>query len=150
MILFKKINVRLITIFLFSIGVFCILFLSWKTNPNLKELPFIPNWLSDWTDQVRNNRRRTAVPFVGLGLLSGLYLFIIKRTALWFWIYAWLILLIVVCLAEVVQYFLPSRSLDMKDIIWGTTGAAIGLSTSFLIWIIARALKRLKYRNKTR
>ncbi|WP_166521574.1 VanZ family protein [Zobellia amurskyensis] len=135
-------KVKIIITILFIVGVSAILFLSWKTNPNLKELPFIPEWLSDWTDQVRNNRRRTAVPFIGLGLLTGFYLISIKRTTLSFWIYVWAILFIIVCLAEAGQYFLPSRSLDLKDVIWGVIGSTVGLAVTFTGLYAVRLLKK--------
>ncbi|CAM4198170.1 VanZ family protein [Zobellia nedashkovskayae] len=134
---------------LFIVGLFLILFLSWKTNPNLKESAFIPTWLSEWTDQIRNNRRRTAVPFVGLGLLIGLYLVIIKRVRFWVWFYTWGALCIIVIIAEAGQYFLPSRSPDIKDVIWGSIGAIGGLLTSFLGWQITHIIKTISYGHKT-
>ncbi len=126
---------------LFAFGVFLIFFLSWKANPNLKETPFIPEWLSNWADYSHNNQRRTGVPFMGLGLLAGIYFIYSKRTAPVNWIFAWLILGIVVCMAEVGQYFIPARSLDMKDVFWGGLGAGIGLLFPYFAWLLIRMLK---------
>lgn len=127
---------------LFFIGVLLIFFLSWKTDPNLKELPFIPEWLSDWTDSVRNDRRRTGVPFIGLGLLAGMYLMYIRRTKMFYWGLVLCILGFVVIIAEVVQYFLPSRSMDVKDMFWGGIGSAIGLGLPFVVWYIQKSIKK--------
>ena len=127
---------------LFFIGVFMIFFLSWKTDPNLKELPFIPEWLSDWTDNVHNDRRRTGVPFVGLGLLAGMYLIYIQRTKLFYWGLVWIVLGLVVVIAEAVQYFLPSRSMDIKDILWGWVGSLIGLGLPFVVWYVNKIFKK--------
>tara|TARA_R110002167_G_scaffold84156_11_gene228759 strand:+ start:7087 stop:7521 length:435 start_codon:yes stop_codon:yes gene_type:complete len=126
---------------LFAIGVFLIFFLSWKANPNLNETVFIPDWLSDWTDQSRNSRRRTAVPFVGLSILVAVYLISIKKTKLVFWLLAWFCLGIIVTIAEAGQYFLPARRVDIKDIIWGGIGAGIGLCLSFVVWQFFRLFK---------
>jgi glycopeptide antibiotics resistance protein len=46
-----------------------------------------------------------------------------------------------VCIAEVGQYFLPSRSMDIQDVFWGVLGAGIGL---FFVYIVWRSIKVLK------
>ncbi|MDE3741479.1 hypothetical protein [Maribacter polysaccharolyticus] len=127
---------------LFFIGVFLVFFLSWKTDPNLKGTPLIPEWLSDWTDNVHNDRRRTGVPFIGLGLLAGMYLIYIKRTKVFYWGLVWFVLGFVVVIAEAVQYFLPSRSMDLKDIFWGGVGSTIGLGLPFVVWYSIKTFKR--------
>lgn len=139
---------KLTVLVLFAFGIFSILFLSWKADPNLKELLFIPDWLSNWTDQMRNSRRRTAVPFIGLGLLAALYIIYIERTAMVFWFSTWLILVMIACLAEAGQYFLPARSVDIKDIIWGGIGAGIGLLVPYFVWQLVRRFKTIKFDKK--
>ena len=133
---------------LFAFGVFLIFFLSWKTNPNLKETLFIPEWLSSWTDHAGNGKRRTAVPFIGLGLLVGAYMIYRKRTALVFWFFAWLVLVFIVGVAEVGQYFLPARHVDIKDIFWGGIGAWIGLMFAFFAWQLVCILNTIHFGNK--
>lgn len=48
---------------LFVVGVFLIFFLSWKTDPHLKEFALIPEWLANWTDDDQNNQIRTGILF---------------------------------------------------------------------------------------
>ena len=138
---------RFFTLF-FLIGIFLILFLSWKVNPNLKELPFIPEWLSNWTDHRRNVSLRTAIPFLGLGILVGTYINYFRRTVLNTWFFAWLILFGVVLLAEAGQFFLPSRSPDSEDLFWGGIGAAIGLTLTFLTLKLINRIRTIHFGNK--
>jgi len=128
---------------IFVLGVLLIVYLSWKSNPNLKELEFIPDWLSNWTDQDRNNRRRTAVPFVGLGLFTGVQLIFLKQTRLFRWILAWVILALIVCIAEAGQYFFPSRTPDIKDFMWGSAGAGVGLVIPVIAWQSISTIKTI-------
>lgn len=137
-----KNKTNIILAILFLIGAFLILFLSWKVDPNLKETPLIPKWVSDWTDEMRNDRKRTGVPFIGLGILLGGYLVYVRKTSINNWSIAWLILITLVGVAEVGQYFLPSRSPDIEDIIWGGLGAGIGLALPLFTWFIRRLLKK--------
>ncbi|WP_072865831.1 VanZ family protein [Arenibacter palladensis] len=134
-------KVKLLGLLLFVLGVFIIFYLSWKSNPNVGELSFVPDWLADWTDKERNSRRRTAVPFIGLGILLGAYLSYKKRISLGSWFFVWIVLGIIVSVAEMGQYFLPSRSPDMKDVIWGVVGSSVGLGTTFLISLFIRTIK---------
>ncbi|MGY8914248.1 MAG: VanZ family protein [Flavobacteriales bacterium] len=130
-----------VTLLLFILGIFLIFFLSWKADPNIGEFSYVPDWLAEWTDADRNNRRRTAVPFVALGILAGGFMIYIKRTKLLFWFFAFLLLSTIVALAEAGQYFLPSRSPDLKDVIWGVVGAFIGLSLTYLMSKLINAVK---------
>ncbi len=138
---FRKNKANIMVMFLLVFGVILIFFLSWKTNPNIGEFSFVPEWLVNWTDAYRNSRRRTAVPFVGLGLLAGGYMIYIKKTKLLIWFFAFLLLSTIVVLAEAGQYFLPSRSPDIKDVIWGVVGALIGLFFPFLTIILIKTVK---------
>ncbi|MBD0850780.1 VanZ family protein [Maribacter arenosus] len=131
-----------VILFLLGIGIVLVFFLSWKTNPNLKGMPFIPGWLSDWADSVHNDRKRTGVPFIGLGLLVGSYLIYVQRTKPLYWLLVWSSLCLVVLIAEGVQYFLPSRSMDGKDIIWGILGSSVGLGLPFFTWHIVKSFKK--------
>jgi len=139
---------KLIVFFLFVFGVFLIFFLSWKSNPNLEGLWFIPDWLSSWTDKNRNNQIRTGVPFIGLGILVGAYLIYNQKKSPFFWFFSWILLVIIVYVAEAGQYFLPARVVDIKDVIWGGIGAAIGLIFSFFFWQIRRMFKNKLFENE--
>lgn len=128
-----NITFKLIFFFLFTIGSLLVFYLSWKTNPNVGELSYVPAWLAHWADEVHNNRMRTAVPFVFLGLLYGIYLVLLKIPNLKSWLLGWVLLSGIVLLAEWGQYFLPSRSPDFKDVLWGIFGAAAGLGLMYLL-----------------
>lgn len=123
-----------------SIGILLILGLSWQSSPNLKGLPLIPSWLYNWTDNYNNGRIRTAVPFIFLSLVIGLW-FCIKRVSWRYYSIAWAILTGVVVLAEFGQYFIPLRDVDLKDIFWGSFGSGIGLGSLFIVQSSLRLLK---------
>ena len=115
------------------IGIFVVIFMSWKTTPYLKEVEFVPSWLSRWGDLPQNNQIRTAVPFMGLGFLCGIYLRFSKRTFFSYWAMAWLGLIMIVCIAELGQYYIPSRQLDFMDVFWGMVGSGFGLGLAFFV-----------------
>tara|TARA_R110001632_G_scaffold17995_2_gene56257 strand:- start:479 stop:913 length:435 start_codon:yes stop_codon:yes gene_type:complete len=135
----KKTNV--LVLFLLGIGAVLIFYLSWKVDPNLEETSFIPEWLAEWADNAHNDRKRTGVPFIGLGILLGGYLLYVGKSTVNNWSIAWLIMIIVVGIAELGQYFLPSRSPDIEDIIWGGLGAGVGLALPWCARFIWRFLK---------
>ena len=134
--------VQIIGFTLFAIGIALIFLFSWKTNPNVGEYSFLPDWLINWADQYRNNRKRTGVPFIFLGFLAGAYLIYIKQKSLRFWILTGVILVLTVIIAELGQYFIPSRDPDPKDVLWGSIGAGIGLLPIFIFNKITTHLKK--------
>lgn len=118
---------------LLLVGIGLVFYLSWVPDPHLRKIGFIPNWLSSWTDKRANENLRTGVPFVFLGLMTGL-LSKKQLLSLRHWIVSWLFLIGVVILAEAGQLFLPHRYFSWGDIIWGTIGSLIGLvGASFLV-----------------
>lgn len=129
-------KLKFIGMLLFAFGIFLVFLFSWKSNPNIGEYTFLPEWLIDWADQYRNNKKRTAVPFVFLGFLSGIYLLYIQKKSLRFWFLTLLILTITVIIAELGQYFIPSREPDLKDVLWGVIGTALGLLPLFIFHIL--------------
>ncbi|SDE96045.1 VanZ family protein [Cellulophaga baltica] len=134
--------VQIIGFTLFALGIALIFLFSWKTNPNVGEYSFLPDWLINWADQYRNNRKRTGVPFIFLGFLAGAYLIYIKQKSLRFWILTGVILVLTVIIAELGQYFIPSRDPDPKDVLWGSIGAGIGLLPIFIFYKITTQLKK--------
>jgi len=130
---FYNFKIQLILLILFTIGTVLVLVLSWKVNPNLGENELIPEWISDWTDQIENNRTRTGVPFIFLGIIAAIFLIQKKIKRVKNWLINWLTLLGILFLAEFGQYFSPTRIMDIEDIIWGGLGAAIGMIMTYSI-----------------
>ena len=97
-----------------------ILYLSWLRNPNFDQLSVIPNWLNRWSNL--HGQLRTAVPFIPLGFLLNTYKkkWYISLTGL-------LICLIVVIIAELGQFFIPTRYPDIIDVFFGVLGALLGM-----------------------
>lgn len=110
------------------LGAGLVLYLSWRTHPRMEDVWFIPDWVSAWADERRNDTLRTAVPFVALGWLVGGWLWVQGRP--WQqWLWAWVALVALVSAAEIGQVFMPERSFDLADIAWGAAGALLGLGT---------------------
>ena len=97
-----------------------IFYLSWVRNPNFDQLSVIPNWLNRWSNL--HGQLRTAVPFIPLGFLLNTYKkkWYISLTGL-------LICLIVVIIAELGQFFIPTRYPDIIDVFFGVLGALLGM-----------------------
>lgn len=149
MIKYSKIYiVKVLGCGVFVLGVFLTFFLSWRTSPHVSELSLIPDWLSVWTDHSSNGQKRTAVPFMGLGLLMGAYIPLIKKSNLKIWVFAWIVLTLIVAIAEVGQYFLPKRVVDVGDIVWGASGGAIGLMVSYLAHMLFCRIKKYQFGKK--
>jgi len=123
------------------VGAGLVLYLSWRTHPRMEDVWFIPDWVSAWADERRNDTLRTAVPFVALGWLAGGWLSVQGRP--WRqWLWAWAALVGLVIVAEIGQVFMPERSFDLADIGWGAAGALLGLGTVAAIRRLYLALGR--------
>ena len=115
-------------------GIGMVFYLSWVPSPDLSHQWFIPKWLGKWTNE--HGTMRTGVPFVFLGILTGVML-VHKKGSWWIWWYVWLGLVAVVAIAEIGQLFLPHRVFDLFDIAWGALGALTGLVLSFCVaWLL--------------
>ncbi|WP_245326128.1 hypothetical protein [Hymenobacter wooponensis] len=100
----------------------------------------MPSWLGQWADADSNDRIRTGIPFVFLGLVVGAWLS--AEGYLWYWWgMALLALSAVVVIAELGQLFLPQRFFDWGDILWGIVGGASGLAAAAVIGGYHRKLK---------
>lgn len=102
-----------------------ILYLSWLPTPRLATSGMLPVWITAWTDDSTHDNIRTGIPFLFLGLLSGIWLTLQGGT----WRLAlttWLVWVGLALIAETGQLFLPKRSFDLGDILWAAGGAFIG------------------------
>ncbi|GAB3893435.1 VanZ family protein [Spirosoma agri] len=122
---------RLLYVLIFALVVL-VFYLSWIPNPRLNDVWFIPGWLARWTDTPANEDIRTAVPFVFLGLCTGVLLPTPGRSY-YRWFIAWLLLVGVVALAEAGQLLLPRRAFRLADIAWGAVGALVGMLAAFAL-----------------
>lgn len=132
---------KLVYYFLLVVGAGLVLYLSWRSSPAMGYVWFIPPAVAHWADKQENDTIRTAVPLVALGLVVGGQLAWQRRP--WRqWLVAWVLLLLLVVLAEAGQYFRAYRSFDLADIAWGAIGAAIGLALVALLpvgyWLLHR------------
>jgi hypothetical protein len=117
-----------------------VLYLSWRSQPSMGLVWFMPQWLAHWADERANDAIRTAVPLVLLGVLVGIPLAWQNRA--WTrWVASWAAMTGLVSLAEFGQLFLPHRSFDPLDIAWGAAGALVGLAAVALLKGIYHLLK---------
>lgn len=101
--------------------------LSWLPSPRLSKYGFLPARLAYWTDAGANMNKRTAIPLIFLGIFSGVWLQITRQEWYW-WLFAWLGLVVVVFIAEAGQLVLPKRNFDWGDVAWGAIGALGGMA----------------------
>jgi glycopeptide antibiotics resistance protein len=141
----KKNTYTLLMYLSFGLVALLVLYLSWVSSPVIGNMAFMPSWVSTWVDSFRFNAIRTAIPLIPLGIIAGLYLYLEKRTVLC-WYAAWAGISLLVLLAEVGQYFRPMRSFDVRDIFWGSFGAALGLQIVFFIKELRSYFKRKRNR----
>ena len=111
----KFFKVGLVVFFIGGIFVF-----SWLNSPDFANFPLMPSWLNNWSNL--HGQLRTGAPFIPLGFLLNSYSkkWIISLTGL-------LISFFVVVIAELGQYFIPTRYPDPMDILYGIIGALIGM-----------------------
>jgi hypothetical protein len=117
-----------------------IFYLSWRSEPHIGNVWFLPKWLGRWADEPTNENVRTAVPFFALGILTGIYLLGLKLCSIQLWCSFLLLLFVLVILTEAGQLLLPHRFFDWGDIAWGATGSLTGL----IIPVIPTAVRCIK------
>lgn len=103
--------------------VLLIMVASWAPQSQMTKLSWIPGWVAHLADREPNIR--TAVPFIPLAFL--LFHGLVVRRA-----YHPLVGSVVTCtlllfLAELGQDFLPHRTADVKDLMWGAAGIVLGI-----------------------
>jgi glycopeptide antibiotics resistance protein len=141
---------KIIMIHLVSLGklvllliiILAILYFSWIPDSHLISESYLPLWLRGWSNEYFN--LRTAVPFVAFGFLLGscnLKKSTFKKRKFKFsvWCRHSIAALVVVCLAEVGQFFVLNRHPDLMDVLFGILGSQFG----FLLYhIFANQLHR--------
>ena len=112
-----------------------ILAVSRAPESQMTQLSWLPGWLANLAD--RDPNIRTAVPFVPLTFLLslGLRKCRVKRALLWSVTVCGLCLV----LSELGQRFIPHRTADVKDLLWGGGGIALGTA---LVWAAGAAERR--------
>ena len=118
--------VKWINIILCSILVIIIFLCSWFKSPDLGTNIFLPDWLNKWSNI--HGQIRTAIPFIPLGFLLNTY----KKK----WIISisgFLICFLVVIIAELGQFLIPTRYPDIFDVLSGLLGAVVGMFFQNLI-----------------
>lgn len=119
-------------------GIALVLYLSWVPDSRMNAVSWMPGWVGEWADDGHKDSR-TALPFVGLGLMTGLLLILRRRWKPTDWLAAWAALTVVVLLAELGQIPIPTRRFTFTDIGWGALGAGAGLGILRLLgWAAGR------------
>jgi len=107
---------------------------SWAPESQMTKLRWMPEWAARFAD--RDPNIRTAIPFIPLAflLVLGFSWSRVKRPHVWALTVGGLCLL----LSELGQRFLPNRTADVKDLMWGGLGIVVGTAGAWG----ARMLKR--------
>ena len=111
----KFFKVGLVLVFIGIIFLF-----SWLNSPDFANVPLMPNWLNNWSNV--HGQLRTGAPFIPLGFLLNSYS---KKWSIS--LIGLLISFFVVVIAELGQYFIPTRYPDPMDVFYGIVGALIGM-----------------------
>jgi len=118
-----------ILLFVFSaLLIFLILAVSWVPDSRMTELHWLPRWVAALAD--RDPNIRTAVPFIPVAflLLLGFSWRGVKSPVLW----SVGVCGVCVLLSESGQLFLPSRTADVRDLLWGMSGACVGVVSAWV------------------
>ena len=101
---------------------------SWASDSRMTALRWVPGWIAAFAD--RDPNIRTAVPFIPLEFLlaQGMASRGVGRPL------AWSMAGCVVCLglSEFGQRFVPHRTADVKDLMWGGAGILIGAGMAWV------------------
>ena len=105
-------------------GVFVILIMaaSWAAESQMAKLEWLPRWAGTLAD--RDPNIRTAVPFIPLSflLVNGLWKLGICKALIW----SLAVSATCLGLSEFGQVFLPHRTADVRDLMWGGCGILVG------------------------
>ena len=98
----------------------------------------MPNWLVLWTDEYV--RLRTAVPFLAIGFIFQ-YLF---KPFTFFTMLGFLLSLLIVLIAEAIQFLLPNRHPDFFDVLYAGLGSVLGMFLFFILNSTVRIINNIR------
>ncbi len=123
-----------------------ILYLSLRSSSSLREVWWLPEWLSAWAD--RHGELRTAVPYCAAGLLCPWLLtrnqaraagcsHPIRDGRLTLRLWAAVSLIALLLFTEGAQLVLPNRVTSLADVAWGALGIVVGVAASLCLRAVA-------------
>ena len=126
----KLFGFRSVGAFLLStVLIVMVLRLSWAPASQMSLVAWVPGWIGELADQDPN--MRTAVPFIPLAFLLGYSMSGLEgKHGL---VLSGLLCLACLLIAELGQVFLPDRTADWEDLLWGSFGILVGTLIANLI-----------------
>ncbi len=118
--------------------IFCVFYFSWLPNPSFSNQTYMPLWLVEWSDEY--GRLRTAIPFLAIGFIFQ-YLF---KPFGFFTPLGFLLSLLVVLIAESIQFLLPNRHPDFFDLLYAALGSTLGMFLFFISHFIIRIINNIR------
>jgi glycopeptide antibiotics resistance protein len=118
--------------------IFCVFYFSWLPDPSFANQSYLPSWLIIWSDEY--GRLRTAVPFLVIGFIFQ-YLF---KPFGFFTLLGLLLSLLIVFIAEAIQFLLPNRHPDFFDVLFAALGSNVGMVFFFVLNSIVRKINSTK------
>ena len=131
----KTRGLTILCFFILLFIAFFFVYFSWIPTSSMSSSSLLPTWLANWLDLESMMNIRTAIPMVGWGLISCIYLKL-NRSFIYTVFLSFLSAFILLSIAEVGQYFIPTRHADPSDIAWGLIGNSVGI----FIYYITRSL----------
>jgi glycopeptide antibiotics resistance protein len=103
----------------------------------------LPLWLLNWSNTYFN--LRTAIPFIALSFLleAGYFMSvssITKQTKTPFWMWNLSLGIVLVCMAELGQFFRSHRHPDFTDVMFGVLGSFLGILLYYLLQLLAQLI----------
>ncbi len=118
--------------------IFCVFYFSWLPDPSFSNQTYMPLWLVQWSDEY--GRLRTAIPFLAIGFIFQ-YLF---NPAKFFTLLGFLLSLLIVLIAEGIQFLLPNRHPDFFDVLYAGLGSMVGMLLFFVSHSFVKILNNIR------
>ena len=117
-----------------------VLWFSFRSSPDFRTLAIMPRWLAEWADA--NPNFRTFVPFF---ILAAAAPFLRPGWSATFRPGSPIGapgLLLLLLVTELIQWPLPGRTCDYRDVFWGSCGIACGTALGLLLWLLVTGRMR--------